>query len=67
LTLHGPDGERILGFDNSHPAPRGKSALADHQHHGSSVRPYAYSDATSLIEAFWVAVDQELRNRGLVK
>jgi hypothetical protein len=33
LTLHGPDGERLVGFDNAHPVARQKRGEPqDHRH-----------------------------------
>ena len=33
LTLHGPEGERLVGFDNAHPVSRRKRGQAqDHRH-----------------------------------
>ena len=35
LTLHGPDGERLVGFDNAHPVARQKHGEPqDHRHPG---------------------------------
>jgi hypothetical protein len=30
LTLHGPDGERLVGFDNAHPVARQKRSHDNH-------------------------------------
>jgi len=71
LTLHGPDGERLVGFDNAHPVghgsgPGGKAGTAfDHTHRLKTVRPYEYQDAAALLVAFWAAVDEVLRQRGV--
>jgi hypothetical protein len=66
LTLHGPDNERIVGFDNAHRAPRARRGEPnDHQHRNDSIRRYVYRDAASLLEAFWTAVDKTLCERGL--
>ena len=41
LTLHGPNGERLVGFDNAHPvAGRKHGASQDHRHRLRSVRRY---------------------------
>jgi uncharacterized protein DUF6516 len=72
LTLHGPDGERLVGFDNAHPVrsrsgPGGKIGSAfDHKHRLKSVRPYEYKDAATLLADFWSAVDAVLREKGIV-
>jgi hypothetical protein len=53
LTLHGPDGERLVGFDNAHPessrsGPGGKrGSTFDHMHRLKMVRPYEYTDAAN--------------------
>jgi hypothetical protein len=45
LTLHGPDGERLVGFDDAHPVrshsgPGGKpGSMFDHKHRLKTVRP----------------------------
>lgn len=72
LTLHGPDGERLIGFDNAHSVkkqggPGGKAAPAlDHRHRLKTVRPYVYRDAATLLEEFWSTVDSMLRERGVI-
>jgi len=72
LTLHGPDGERLVGFDNAHPVKRwsGPGAKArpafDHQHRFKTVRPYAYQDAATLLADFWTTVDEALREKGVI-
>jgi hypothetical protein len=71
ITLHGPGGERLVGFDNAHSVrlrsgPGGKSPAArDHRHRGSRVRPYAYRDAASLLVDFWAEVEAVLKERGV--
>ena len=67
LTLHGPDGERLVGFDNAHPVKgqqRGDSQ--DHRHGLRTITPYEYSDAATLMADFWEAVDAVLRERGVL-
>lgn len=67
LTLHGPDGERLVGFDNAHPVGgRARGEPQDHRHRFRAVRPYDYRDATTLLEDFWAAVDDVLRERGVI-
>ena len=72
LTLHGPDGERLVGFDNahsvkSHSGPGGKTGSTfDHKHRRKTVRPYEYQDAATLLADFWSAVDAFLREKGIV-
>ena len=72
LTLHGPDGSRLIGFDNAHPVresrgPGGKSrGHLDHKHRLETVRPYRFKDAATLIEDFWAEVDKLLREKGVI-
>jgi len=72
LTLHGPDGNRLVGFDNAHgvresQGPGGKSrGPVDHRHRMETVRPYRFKDAATLVEDFWVEVDKLLREKGVV-
>jgi hypothetical protein len=67
LTLHGPDGERLVGFDNAHPAGgRKRGEPQDHSHRFKTVRAYQYRDAATLLADFWIAVDRILRERGVV-
>ena len=66
LTLHGPDGERLVGFDNAHPvAGQRKGAAKDHKHRLRTVRPYDYQDAGTLVAAFWNEVESMLRQKGV--
>lgn len=71
LTLHGPDGRRLLGFDNAHPVRRGggpggkAGARHDHRHRLDRVAPYDYRDAAALLADFWAAVDAFLKERGV--
>lgn len=67
LTLHGPDGERLVGFDNAHPVRRQKPGEPqDHRHRLRTVRPYDYQDAGTLLADFWEAVDAVLKERGVL-
>ena len=66
LTLHGPDGERLLGFDNAHPA--GGQRIGDprdYRHRLRTVKPYEYRDAATLLADFWAEVDAVLKERGV--
>lgn len=67
LTLHGPDGERLIGFDNAHPAQKRQAGPQDHRHRRRRVQPYVYHDAATLLADFWAAVDEVLRGRGVLK
>lgn len=72
LTLHGPNGERLVGLDNAHPVA-GSSApgagrrrrARDHRHRLATVRPYDYQDAATLLADFWAEVESVLRERGV--
>ena len=72
LTLHGPGGVRLIGFDNAHPIrqssrPGGKSlGPVDHMHRMETVRVYRFKDAATLIEDFWTEVDKFLKQRGVL-
>jgi hypothetical protein len=67
LTLHGPEGERLVGFDNAHPVGRQKRGEPqDHRHRLRSIRPYEYQDAATLLADFWETVDAVLRERGVI-
>ena len=66
LTLHGPDGQRLVGFDNAHPVGRRKRGEPlDHRHRLLTIRAYDYRDVTALIEDLWSTVDAVLRERGV--
>lgn len=73
LNLHGPNSgkpndSRLIGFDNAHAvASNGpaKKVEWDHKHRFRNVQPYEYSDAGRLIEDFWLAVGQMMRERGI--
>jgi hypothetical protein len=66
LTLHGPDSERLVGFDNAHPVGRQRRGdPRDHRHRLRTVRPYDHRDAATLISDFWAEVDTVLKARGV--
>ena len=72
LTLHAPDGERLVGLDNAHPLRerRGpgnrKRGESDPRHRLRTVRPYDYKDAAALLQDFWSEVDGVLKERGSI-
>jgi hypothetical protein len=67
LTLHGPDGERLVGFDNAHPVGRRRRGEPqDHRHRLGTLKSYEYRDAARLLADFWSAVDAVLRERGVI-
>lgn len=67
LTLHAPDGERLIGFDNAHsikPAGRSKIRLAwDHCHRCTFDDPvaYEYRGAEQLLNDFYNEVKLVLK------
>jgi hypothetical protein len=72
LTLHGPDGSRLIGFDNAHAirqsrGPGGKhTGPADHRHRMDDARPYRFTDAATLLAEFWAEVDRYLKEKGVL-
>jgi hypothetical protein len=67
LTLHGPDGERLVGFDNAHPiALQRRGEPQDHRHRLRTIRPYEYHDAATLLADFGATVDAVLCERGVI-
>ena len=69
LALHGPDGERLVGFDNAHPVRRRAGPAGrvrgshDHKHRLRTVSPYEYRDAATLLGDFWDEVYAVLKER----
>jgi hypothetical protein len=47
LTLHDATGQRLVGFDNAHPAAAASGPAADHRHWLRTIRPYDYAGAGS--------------------
>ena len=73
LTLHGPDGGRLAGFDNAHAVSTGSGparqtrATRDHRHRPGATAPYDYRDAATLLRDFWAEVDALLRTKGVIR
>ena len=71
LTLHGENGERLVGFDYAHPVssqsgPAGRRRVErDHRHRLKTTRPYQYRDAETLMSDFWEQVEAVLKERGI--
>jgi len=71
LTLHAADGERVVGYDNAHAVSTGSgpsrqtSETHDHRHRHGTTKPYAYSDAATLMQDFWNDVYAVLHERGV--
>jgi uncharacterized protein DUF6516 len=73
FTLHGPDGARLIGFDNAHAIPpvgsrfKERSAAMDHWHRteNDSGRPYQFVSAEKLIEDFFDEIERVLTERAI--
>ncbi|MFO1186953.1 MAG: DUF6516 family protein [Alphaproteobacteria bacterium] len=71
FTLHGPDGTRLVGFDNAHAVPTGrykrKPKEADHWHRTAEDpgRPYRFQNAETLLEDFFGEVECVLTEMGV--
>ena len=73
FTLHGPDGTRLVGFDNAHGVPatgarfKRRPRPSDHWHRmeGDPGRAYAFKDAATLIDDFLDEVEKVLDARGI--
>ena len=73
FTLHDPSNRRVLGFDNAHRVkPLGRNKCRppthDHWHRDASDRgrPYAFTDAATLLSDFYNEAERLLRGRGIV-
>lgn len=67
LTMHAPDGERLVGFDNAHQVAGKRRDEHDHKHRLRTVKAYDYRDAASLIADFWSEVETVMRVKGVWK
>lgn len=66
LTMHGPDGNRLVGFDNAHRVARSaRLGAKDHKHRLRTIKPYEYTDAGALLAAFWIEVESVMRELGV--
>jgi hypothetical protein len=74
LTLHRPEGERVLGYDNAHFPPIGSGPARrsqrlgrgqDHRHRYDRITWYEFSSAAQLMEDFWNDVRRLLREEGV--
>jgi Family of unknown function (DUF6516) len=73
LTLHAPDGTRLVGFDNAHSVPalggrfRRRSPVGDHWHRTEDDpgRPYPFASVEMLLEDFRREVERVLGERGI--
>jgi hypothetical protein len=73
LTLHDPDGRRLVGFDNAHAVPqqgsrfRKPSVEHDHWHRtvGDAGRPYRFTSVDQLLVDFEAEVTRVLAAHGI--
>jgi hypothetical protein len=73
FTLHGPDGERLVGFDNAHGVPpkgsRFRKPQAEHDHwhrtEDDMGQPYLFTSVDRLLTDFEAEVLRVLHARGL--
>jgi hypothetical protein len=73
LTLHAPNGTRLMGFDNAHPVSRRGGSLrrrsphADHWHRDAADqgRPYVFESCQKLLDDFLHEVERVLRERNV--
>ena len=73
FTLHGPDNERLVGFDNAHSVPplgsrfKKRTKATDHWHRTATDegRPYEFKDAATLLGDFFDEIERVLRDRGI--
>lgn len=73
LTLHDPNGKRLVGFDNAHGVAavgsrfRERPVAADHWHRteADAGRPYEFIDADTLLRDFFSEVRRVLAERGV--
>lgn len=71
FTLHGPNGRRLVGFDNAHGVASVGSRFKrspeerDHWHRTADDpgRPYAFKDADTLLQDFFREVRRALADR----
>lgn len=73
LTLHEPNGDRILGFDNAHPVAHTGSKFvkrpdeSDHWHRTANDegRPYTFESVEKLISDYFTEVERTLGELGI--
>jgi hypothetical protein len=69
LTLHGPSGRRLLGYDNAHAVRAkgrrfaGRRLPFDHRHRHATDEgvPYTFRDPYQLLSDFFAEVDSVLK------
>lgn len=69
LTLHDPQGTRLIGYDNAHRVRtrKGRTVEADHWHSAPDDpgTPYSFTNAAKLIGDFFDEVERVLTERGV--
>jgi hypothetical protein len=73
FTLHDPNGNRLVGFDNAHGVPpqgsRYRKPSVEHDHWHRTVddegRPYSFTTAEQLLIDFEAEVERVLAERGV--
>jgi hypothetical protein len=73
LTLHAPDGKRLVGFDNAHAVGvagsrfKKRPQASDHWHRseGDVGRPYRFKDAKTLLDDFFNEAERALAEHGI--
>ncbi len=73
FSLHAPDGMRLVGFDNAHSVPvpgsrfSRRQLASDHWHRTEvdAGKPYAFKDADTLLQDFFLEVRRVLNERGI--
>jgi hypothetical protein len=73
LTFHDPEGQRLIGFDNAHGAAavgarfNKRPVTSDHWHRTQTDegRPYAFTNADTLLRDFFREVRQVLAELGI--
>ena len=75
LTLHDHHNQRVMGFDNAHVPKAGrkrrfKGRIVEYDHYHTDMQckgvPYSFESPAQLIEDFWLAVDNTLRDLGVI-
>jgi hypothetical protein len=72
LTSHSPDGERVIGFDNSHSVAATGSRKKrpadevrfDHRHYLDKVIPYEFVSGYKLLSDYYDDVERFLQEVG---
>ena len=73
FTLHGPDGRRLIGYDNAHGVAavgsryKDRPEAHDHYHRTETEagRPYKFRNVETLIDDFFNAVERVLEDHGI--